>query len=192
MCGGRWPMVIHKTENEMAIDASNQIYWILIRRQIDRSSLSLMHLVDYGHNALDVITKVLLIPYGTHLESSLYILSLCAAAKPKNERECIRNDENLFLFGFKFWRNKYVYTKSFTVLKKYLSKTSKNAPHVNNNWNKVMTKNLSIFQQISSFFFCRRVSNHLSSFIQILKPLFDVFYCRKPCRELRLVPVLWY
>lgn len=95
-------MVIHKTENEMAIDASNQIYWILIRRQIDRSSLSLMHLVDYGHNALDVITKVLLIPYGTHLESSLYILSLCAAAKPKNERECIRNDENLFLFGFKF------------------------------------------------------------------------------------------
>lgn len=62
-----------------------------------------------------------------------------------------------------FWRDKY---KLNTRPSQFflLSKTSKNAPY--DNWNKMMTKNLSDF-----FIFRRRVSNHLSSFIQILKPL---------------------
>lgn len=126
-----------------------------------------MHLDDNGHNALDVITKVLLIPYGTHLENSLYILGI---ERPKNKRKCIRNHENRFLFGFMFWRDRFTPNTR-------LSQFSKNIC-----LKRVKMRNMKVIEtrwwpKICRYFnrflllFCRRVSSHLSSFIRILKPL---------------------
>lgn len=132
--------------------------------------------VDNGRNALDVITKVILVPYGnSHLLFSM----------PKNRRKCIPNHE-CFNTKLKICFVWYVLKGQThqplvlcTVPKNCLTQTSENEPH--DNWNQVMTNNLLISQQI----FCRLELNpdHLSSFIQILKPLSMSFIAENRARN---------